>query len=225
MIYKIQFPVIKVTKPLACLVTLLLCGYPFNAVLAENVRTWTDFQGRTIEARLLQADLSKKTIEIKRADGVIFTLPIARLSQGDQQFIHNWQPEGNIKTSAVPNSAESLTELTPAQWEWLTQAGSMTARKYINCPADQLLTLLNTRLTGAHSSKAKEAIKGVRINADDDITEINAEFRNTVSFATFFKNLAEENNLQLLVDGNGFIVLQRVPTSTQKLDLKFLGTS
>ena len=191
--------------------------------MAENLRIWTDVQGRTIEARLLQADLNKNTIEIERADGGIFTLPIARLSQGDQLFIHNWQPKENSKTSAVPNSAESLTELSPAQWEWLTQAGIITARKYVNCPAEQLVTLLNIRLTGAHSSNAKEAIKGVRFKADDDITEINAEFRNTVSFSTFLKELAEQNSLQLRVDDNGFLVLQRAPTSATKLDLKFLG--
>jgi hypothetical protein len=221
---KVQFPVRKSKQAARLLSTLLLVGYPLNTTLAESLRTWTDVRGRTIEARPLQADLSKNTIEIERHDGVRFTLPIAHLSQGDQQFISNWQPEGNIKTSAVPNSADSLTELTPAQWKWLTEAGSITERRYVNFPADQLVTFLNARLKGAHSTNAKESIKGVRINADDDITEINAEFRSTVSFSTFLKGLAEQNSLQLHVDGNGFITLQRVPTSAPKLNLKFLGT-
>ena len=212
----------KPNKPLACLVTLLLCGYPFNTAVADSVRTWTDAQGRSIEARLLQADTSKATIEIERADGVRFTLPIARLSQADQQFIQNWQPEVDVTAAALPGSSGSLAELSPAQWEWLAQAGSMTARKYVNSPAQQLVALLNTRLTGAHSPKVKEAIKGVRIDEDTDLTEINAEFGNTVSFSTFFKELAEQNSLQLRVDSSGFIVLQRPPSSAPKI--KFLGT-
>ena len=83
----------KSTKRLACLVTLLLCGYPFTTALADELRTWTDVQGRTITARLLHADQGKATIEIERADGVHFTLPIARLCSADQQFVQNWVPE------------------------------------------------------------------------------------------------------------------------------------
>jgi len=208
-------------KLLACLVTLLLCGYPFNTAVDDSVRTWTDVQGRSIEARLLQADTSKATIEIERADGVRFTLPIARLSQADQQFVLNWQPEVDSTASALPSSSGSLAELSPAQWEWLAQAGSMTARKYVNSPAEQMVALLNTRLGGARSPKVKEAIKGVRIDEDADLTEINVEFDHTVSFSTFFKELAEQNSLQLRVDANGFLVLQRVRTSALKI--KFLG--
>ncbi|MCS6242310.1 MAG: hypothetical protein H2172_00405 [Opitutus sp.] len=128
----------KSIKPLACLVTLLLCGYPFNTAKADTVRTWTDVQGRSINARLLHTDASKTTIEIERADGVRFTLPLARLSFADQQFVQNWVPEpespGAPATSEAPSAA--LTELSSANWEWLKQAGSMTARNYVNSPAD-----------------------------------------------------------------------------------------
>ncbi|MCS6274654.1 MAG: hypothetical protein H2169_09955 [Opitutus sp.] len=69
----------------------------------------------------------------------------------------------------------------------------------------------------------KDSIKGVRIDADADLTEINMETTTTVSLATFFKELAEQNSLQLRVDTSGFLVLQRVPTSAPKRTIKFLG--
>jgi hypothetical protein len=214
----------KSIKPLACLVTLLLCGSPFNTAEADTVRTWTDVQGRSINARLLHTDASKTSIEIERADGVRFTLPLARLSFADQQFVQNWVPEP--ETLAAPTPAETptaaLAELSPANFAWLTQAGSMTARNYVNFPADQLVTVLNARLTGTRSTSAKNAIKGVRIDADAELTEINMETTTTVSLATFFKELAEQNSLQLRVDASGILVLQRVSTSAPKQKIKFL---
>jgi len=215
----------KSTKRLACLVTLLLCGFPFNTAKADTSRTWTDVQGRSINARLLHTDASKTTIEIERADGVRFTLPLARLSFADQQFVQHWVPEPETPGAPATTEAPSATlaELSSANWEWLKQAGSMTARNYVNSPADQLVTLLNARLTGARSANAKDAIKGVRIDADADLTEINMETTATVSLATFFKELAEQNSLQLHVDASVFLVLQRVSTSAPKQTIKFLG--
>ena len=211
----------KSTKLLACLVTLLLCGYPFTTALADELRTWTDVQGRTIQARLLHADLGKASIEIERADGVHFTLPIARLSATDQQFVQNWTPESAAPSTPPADEPDlALHELSPAQWEWLTQAGSMSPHNYSNFPAAQMVTLLNLRLSSAPSATAKTAIKGVRLDADAPITEIFAEIPNTVSLATFLKELAEQNSLQLRIDASGIIVLQRPP---QKDAIKFLG--
>jgi len=212
---------------LVCLVTLLLCGYPFSTAVADSLRTWTDVQGRAINARLLHIDSSKATIEIERADGVRFTLPLSRLSFADQQFIQNHEPTVDGTASASPPASEavaaSLAELSAANWEWLTQAGSITARNYVNFPVDQLVTLLNARLSAARSAKAKAAIKGVRIDAPD-LTGIYAEFTNTVNLATFLKELAVQNSLQVRVDASNILVLQRVPTSAPKLTIKFLGT-
>jgi len=190
------------------------------------VRTWTDVQGRTINARLIHMDANKATIEIERADGVLFTLPITRLSFADQQFVLNGEAgvEDTASPSPVTSDAPSaLAELSTANWAWLTQAVNMPARNYVNTPADQLVTVLNTRLSGAHSASAKEAIKGVRIDPNASLTEINLETTNTVSLATFIRALAEQNSLQLRVDASGVLVLQRVPTSATQQTIKFLG--
>ena len=211
----------KSIKPLACLVTLLLCGYPFNTALADELRTWTDVQGRTLTARPLQLDASKGAIEIERADGARFTLPLARLSAADQQFVQHWAAE--TAAAAEPPAPVALTELSTANWAWLAQAGSIPARKYVNSPVADLVTLLNARLAGFRSSAGKDGLKGVRLDAEADITEINLETVNTVNLSTFFKELAEQNSLQLRVDGSGLIVLQRAGTAPQDKKIKFLG--
>ncbi len=211
----------KSNKLFACLATLLLCGYPFNTAVADELRTWTDGQGRTLTARPLQLDASKAAIEIERADGARFTLPLTRLSYADQQFVQHWVAESAV--AAEPPAPVALTELSAANWEWLARAGSIQARKYVNSPAGDLVTLLNARIAAVRSSAGKEALKGVRLDADADITEINLEISNTVSLSTFFKELAEQNSLQLRVDGSGVIVLQRLATAPQDKKIKFLG--
>ncbi len=214
----------KSIKPLACLVTLLLCGYPFNTAVADELRTWTDVQGRTLTARLLQVDATKATIEIERADGAHFTLPLARLSYADQQFVQNWVPEPSAAlTVAESPAAPALTELSAANWAWLAQAGSIPARKYVNSPAADLVTVLNARLAGLRSSAGKDGLKGVRLDAEADLTEINLEITKMVNLSTFFKELAEQNSLQLRVDASGLIVLQRQASEPQDKKIKFLG--
>jgi hypothetical protein len=49
------------------------------------MRTWTDTQGRTIEARLVNRDGNFVTIQ--RADGQVFTLALDRLSETDRNFV------------------------------------------------------------------------------------------------------------------------------------------
>jgi hypothetical protein len=205
----------KPTKLLACLVTLLLCGYPLNAAATDSLRTWTDVEGRTLFARLLQVLPSKSAIEIERADGSRFTLPVVRLSYTDQQFVQ--------QLAAEPTGNAAMTELSAANWEWLTLAGTVTARKYVHFPADSLVALLNARLTAAQPDSVKHALKGVRIDADAELNEINAKIEHTVNLATFLKAIAEQNDLQLRVDGNGLVVFQRTPKDQASEKNSFLG--
>jgi len=51
-------------------------------------RTFTDAEGRTLIAEVIEADA--KTIRIRRDDGVVFDLPRERLSESDQTFIDEW---------------------------------------------------------------------------------------------------------------------------------------
>ncbi len=52
---------------------------------AEEVRIWTDLEGRTIEARLLSAE--GDAVTIRRTDGRVFTFSIERLSPEDRAYV------------------------------------------------------------------------------------------------------------------------------------------
>ena len=73
-----------------------------------GARTFTDTQGRSIEADLI--DLAGENARIRRADGTEFTLPLGTLSQPDRDFIRKWQEERQAKMAAsAPKPGETLT--------------------------------------------------------------------------------------------------------------------
>jgi hypothetical protein len=219
----------KPIKLFACLVTLTLCGLPLSSAVADESRTWTDTQGRTIEAKILGTDPVKDTIEIQRADGTKFTLPLSRLSQTDRVFVKTWASEhpspevSGSNASAKPKS--DLKELTPEQWEWLARSGSIQPSQYVRVPAKEMVALLNTRLERAKSmSTSKGAVTGLRLDEDSDVAEITTEVRNTMSLAAFLREMAASNDLSLFVDTKGAIVIQRTTRpATDKIE--FLGMS
>lgn len=57
-----------------------------SLILAVSLcaRTWTDTQGRTIEAEFVKS--SATTVTIRRADGHVFDLPLASLSAADRDY-------------------------------------------------------------------------------------------------------------------------------------------
>jgi hypothetical protein len=59
-----------------------LCG------ASQAFRTFTDLEGRTIEAEILEAD--KTEVRIRRDDGRVFDLNRSRLIEADQQYIDDW---------------------------------------------------------------------------------------------------------------------------------------
>jgi hypothetical protein len=53
-------------------------------------RSWTDKDGRVIEAEIVSADVDKVIVN---KGGKEFKLPLDRLSEGDQEFVKNWLEE------------------------------------------------------------------------------------------------------------------------------------
>ena len=80
--------------PIRFLLAMVLTGGPLFA------RTWTDAQGRTIEAEFIKS--SGSIITIRRADGRIFELPSAGLSPADRDYIVGLTPpvSGQSSTTA-----------------------------------------------------------------------------------------------------------------------------
>ena len=85
---------------------LLLC---FTVTLTPAfARTFTDNAGRKVEAELVAVESDK--IRIRRADGQIFTLPLATLSAEDQAFAAQWKAKAPIapaKPAATTKDAEA----------------------------------------------------------------------------------------------------------------------
>jgi hypothetical protein len=68
-----------------------------------GTRTFTDVEGRTIEAEVLDANTTE--IKFRRDDGRVFEFPRVRLSEPDQAFIDDWIRErafafGGLELSA-----------------------------------------------------------------------------------------------------------------------------
>ena len=65
-------------------------------------RTFTDDKGRKIEAEIIDVDGADVTIE---TGGKKFTLPIARFSAADQEFVRKWVAEKAAKPADPPSAA------------------------------------------------------------------------------------------------------------------------
>ena len=68
----------------------LLFAFCLTASLEAHV--FTNKQGRTLDAEIVSA--APPQVTMKRADGQVFTLPIAGFTEEDQVFIRAWKPPG-----------------------------------------------------------------------------------------------------------------------------------
>jgi hypothetical protein len=77
---------------------------------AQELRTFTNNAGNSLQARVVKLDGVQVTIAL--ADGREFTLPVATLSAADQEYLKAWKPSG--APAAAPTSgvkAEALNEV------------------------------------------------------------------------------------------------------------------
>jgi hypothetical protein len=207
----------KPIKSLAGLVTLLLCGLPLQSAPSSALRTWTDIDGRIIEARIVAIEPSKTTIQIERGDGAHFNLPLLRLSAVDQSYVRTWAA-GEAAAAAAADPA--LRELTPENWGWLARAGSVQNRNYKNAPVRELETLINQRLGASQANSGAGKVVGFRFDDEAGVETITLEVAGTVSLATVLRELAQKNELRLMIDARGFIVVQR---AEHEAALEFFG--
>ncbi len=74
----------------------------FTPLSAEQVnRDWTSSDGRVLSASVLAIDAQAETIELKREDGVEFTIAWARLSEKDNSWIKVHLEEASSKPADV----------------------------------------------------------------------------------------------------------------------------
>lgn len=95
--------------------SLLLLTVALLSSAAEPGRTWTSQNGRKIDATLIR--LSEGSVTVRRDDGQVFTFPINRLGQSDQDYVLSLQTDkGNshsssndIKINEMSNGSDSLS--------------------------------------------------------------------------------------------------------------------
>lgn len=86
--------------------TLFLCAVSLHA----EPRTFTDQFGRTITAEMVSVNGDQVTI--RRDDGQVFTLSVAKLTEADQQYIKNWSAS-NPSAKSSSNSDKAEEKFTP----------------------------------------------------------------------------------------------------------------
>lgn len=87
----------------------LICLVGFTAHAADNVRTWTDVDGRTIQAQFIR-EVDGDVTFLK--DGKLVTWPLDRLSEKDQKLIRELESDKKVEETAPPAGAPR-PELAP----------------------------------------------------------------------------------------------------------------
>ncbi len=105
---------------------LLLWAFPFTPLQAENevYRTWTDTQGRKLEATFRGIEDGKVFLQIR--SGYVYRLPLDKLSEVDQQAAKTLKPEG-LGIPADPNLAQAAARI-----DMLVEAGLKQAEQKPN---------------------------------------------------------------------------------------------
>ncbi|EIQ01772.1 hypothetical protein OpiT1DRAFT_00347 [Opitutaceae bacterium TAV1] len=127
--------------------TLLRTLTPFIAALAAftvqaDPRTFTDTQGRSMEAELLDAD--DKEAKVRRTDGRTFTLPLNTLSKTDRDYIADW-------LDAQIMAAAGRLRINVSKFKDTTEKTKGTAINYKEEEAGYVISLFNesmVNLTG-----------------------------------------------------------------------------
>ena len=90
-------------------VFMLTTSLPLDATPLAETRTWTSQNGRTIQAKLIDAQHDIKTVKLKRIDGRIFNLDWDQLNDADQALLLAHCIEKTPSQAAGP-----IVEIEPA---------------------------------------------------------------------------------------------------------------
>lgn len=203
----------KPLKRLACLVTLqLTCGLPLKAAETHDFRQWTDTNGRTINARLIET-IDTDSVKIERQDGRVFTVPLNTFSAADQAY--------------VQSLADLTAGLKPADdtlWALLETGGDQPASTYGNTALDLILETINRRFT----ARDVKMPSGQPLQIRTEPVDLAARIKITgdlprMSMVTFMKEIARTNDLIVATDPTGMIVLAQKARTHDGSDLEFLG--
>ncbi len=92
-----------------CFTGLALCA---DLPTADVYRTWTDSQGRKVEAMF--RGFANETVTLQTKDGKVHNLPLARLSAEDQAIAKSMTPGGTQSASDAPAASQWSPPAQPA---------------------------------------------------------------------------------------------------------------
>lgn len=119
----------------ATLASLLLA---LSAALQAEPRVFTDTQGRTLKADLLEA--GEETIRVRRDDGSLFNIPIDTLSQADRDYITDW-------LDAQITAAATRMRINVSKFKDTISKSEGISTKYRTEAAGYLISLFNESMT------------------------------------------------------------------------------
>ncbi|MCB1077599.1 MAG: hypothetical protein KDM64_07210, partial [Verrucomicrobiae bacterium] len=76
---------------------------------ADEMRTFTNSAGKTVEAKVVKLESGQVTIAL--ANGSEFTLPTTSLSASDQEYLKTWNPSASTPAPTSGVTAEALNEV------------------------------------------------------------------------------------------------------------------
>ncbi len=89
---------------------------------SAQARTWQDAQsGRTLDAELVTSNA--QAVTLRRADGTVFVLPVARLSAEDRAFIASGQPAPRDVNTTAKVGKDRFEDIRPFKKDAVPVAG------------------------------------------------------------------------------------------------------
>jgi hypothetical protein len=211
----------KRLKLLACLVTLqLTSGLTLQAADPQPFRQWTDAQGRSITARIVDTP-APDSVKIEREDGRVFSVPVKTFSAADQSYVKNWRTEQEDIAAGRP----VLKEPDAALWTLLNSGGNQPASTYSNTRLDQIIEGINQRFSVREvktpageplALRTEPSSLGSRIQISGEMPRM--------SLGAFIQEVARSNQLAVKTDSAGHVVLVDNPES-KKSEPAFLGVT
>lgn len=204
----------KPHKLLACLVTLqFTCGLPLKAADTHDFRQWTDANGRTITARLIETT-GADSVKIERQDGQVFTVPLKTFSADDQAYV-----------KSLAGLAAGLKPADSKLWALLETGGDQPASMYGNTGLDLVLETINRRF----SARDVRTLSGVPLQIRTEPADLATRIKITgdlprMSMVTFMREIARSNDLVVATDRTGMVVLaQKAAADGGGTTEEFLG--
>jgi hypothetical protein len=87
----------------------LALSEPLSGDHLDAVRTWNSADGREIRATMLDMDSSKQTVEMRRVDGLVFSMEWNQLSRSNRALLANHASEQTKISAAAPDAPNTRT--------------------------------------------------------------------------------------------------------------------